>query len=154
MDSRLRYIIGVGFWNVSLSVATGISTGKPPASRTPRLTCSARSRRCMWQGLMPDHVLRMAMTGLPSCSSAVTPRLRIRERWLNALTLSVREAPNQRRLLSSSGVLMPGIVGCSKRLRLGFRWPSVVYGSSSRAAGTGPSDARSHRLDDGEHLTG
>src|SRR5262249_49332592 len=105
--------------------------------------------------LMPDHVLRMAMTGLPSCSSAVTPRPRIRERWLNAFTLSVREAPNQRRLLSSSGVLMPGIVGCSMRLRLGFRWPSVVYGLVKiRAAGTGPSDARSRLLDDGEHLTG
>src|SRR5215472_17748242 len=111
----------------------------------------------MWQGLMPDQVLTMAMTGLPSCSSAVTPRPRIRERWLNARTLSERAAPNQRWLLSSSGVLMPGIVGFSMRLRLGFRWLSVpnVGLLTTRAAGAGPSGARrrpGHPA--GEHLTG
>ena len=69
MASRFRYIIGVGFWNDSDSVATGNSIGKPPASSTPRLTCAARSRRCMWQPFISDQVLRMAMIGLPKCSS-------------------------------------------------------------------------------------
>ena len=96
MASRFRYIIGVGFWNVSLSVATGISTGKPPASSTPRLTCSARWRRCMWQGLISDQVLRMRMSGLPRCSSASTPSWRIRDRWLNDRRPAVRSPPNQR----------------------------------------------------------
>ena len=100
MASRLRYIIGVGFWNVSDSVDTGNSAGKPPASHTPRLTCSARSRRCMWQGLMSDQVLRMAMKGLPPCSSAPKPSWRIRERWLNERSPS---PPNHRWLRSSSG---------------------------------------------------
>ncbi len=61
--------MGVGFWKVSERVETGNSSGKPPACHTPRLTASARSRRCWWQGLMSDQVLRIAMTGLPRCSS-------------------------------------------------------------------------------------
>jgi hypothetical protein len=96
MASRFRYIIGVGFWNVSLSVATGISTGNPPASSTPRLTCSARCRRCIWQGFSSDQVFRMRISGLPRCSSASTPSWRIRERWLKARSPEVRSPPNQR----------------------------------------------------------
>ncbi|CAM5688738.1 hypothetical protein SVIOM74S_00524 [Streptomyces violarus] len=61
--------MGVGFWKVSLRVETGNSSGKPPACQTPRLTAWARSLRCTWQGLMSDQVLRIAMTGLPRCSS-------------------------------------------------------------------------------------
>ena len=56
----------VGFWNGSDSEIAGISTGKPPACQTPRLTSSARSRKWLWQGLMSLQVLMMAMTGLPS----------------------------------------------------------------------------------------
>ncbi len=80
MASRFRYIIGVGLQYVSDKVDTPNSTGKPPACHTPRLTCSARSRRCMWHGFSSDQVLRMAMTGLPWCSEASTPSWRIRDR--------------------------------------------------------------------------
>src|SRR4051812_40127768 len=37
--------------NVSPSVSTGISIGKPPACQTPRLTSSARSLKWVWQGV-------------------------------------------------------------------------------------------------------
>ncbi|MNC92714.1 hypothetical protein D3C83_91870 [compost metagenome] len=66
MARRLRYIIVVGFCIGSASEIAGISTGKPPACQTPRLTSSARWRKCVWQALMSDQVLRMAMTGLPA----------------------------------------------------------------------------------------
>ena len=55
--------------NGSLSEIAGTSTGKPPACQTPRLTSCARSRRCVWQGLISDHVLTTAITGLPAKSS-------------------------------------------------------------------------------------
>jgi len=42
---RLRYSIAVGRISVSPSDGTGISSGTPPASHTPRLTCSATSPR-------------------------------------------------------------------------------------------------------------
>ena len=44
----------------------GISTGKPPACQTPRFTSSARCRKCVWQVLMSDQVLMIAITGLPA----------------------------------------------------------------------------------------
>jgi acetoin utilization deacetylase AcuC-like enzyme len=44
---------------------TGNSTGKPPASKTPRLTCSAILRKCALQGVSSDQVLQMPMIGLP-----------------------------------------------------------------------------------------
>ena len=47
----------------------GSSTGKPPACQTPRLTSSARCRKCVWQGLMSLQVLMMPITGLPMKSS-------------------------------------------------------------------------------------
>jgi hypothetical protein len=40
----------VGLTITSPKDRAGSSTGKPPARRTPRLTASARSRRCAWQG--------------------------------------------------------------------------------------------------------
>ena len=44
---------------------TGNSTGNPPDSRMPRLTCSASLRKCALQGVSSDHVLQMPMMGLP-----------------------------------------------------------------------------------------
>ena len=41
IEARLRYSIAVGRNRVSPSDITGNSSGKPPASYTPRLTCSA-----------------------------------------------------------------------------------------------------------------
>ena len=56
----------VGFCIGSASDIAGISTGKPPACQTPRFTSSARWRKWVWQGLMSDQVLMMAITGLPA----------------------------------------------------------------------------------------
>ena len=54
---------------ISPSDITGNSTGKPPASSTPRLTCSARPRKCALQGVSSDQVLQMPITGRPSKAS-------------------------------------------------------------------------------------
>ena len=56
----------VGFWNGSDSDMAGISTGKPPACQTPRLTSSTRCLKWVWQGLMSLQVLTIAITGLPA----------------------------------------------------------------------------------------
>ena len=66
MLARLRNIIAVGRNSVSPSDITGNSSGKPPASRTPFLTCSAMTRKCVLHGVSSDHVLQMPMTGRPS----------------------------------------------------------------------------------------
>ena len=66
---------------VSPTDRTGISIGKPPACQTPRLTSSARVRKCAWQGLASLQVLRIAITGLPRKSSAAKPSCLARERW-------------------------------------------------------------------------
>ena len=55
----------VGFWNGSDSDIAGSSSGNPPADHTPRFTSSTRCLKCVWHGLMSDHVLTIAMTGLP-----------------------------------------------------------------------------------------
>src|SRR5690606_28904519 len=65
MLARLRNSIAVGFISVSPSDITGNSTGKPPASSTPRFTDSASSRKCALHGVNSDHVLQIPMTGLP-----------------------------------------------------------------------------------------
>src|SRR3954447_18150982 len=49
--------------NGSLSDSAGTSNGNPPACQTPRLTSSARSRRCVWHGLISLHVFTTAITG-------------------------------------------------------------------------------------------
>ena len=66
MLARLRYIIAAGRMLDSPSDITGNSTGKPPASYTPRFTKSARSRRCALQGVSSDQLLQMPITGRPS----------------------------------------------------------------------------------------
>ena len=45
IEARLRYSIAVGRSSVSPSDITGNSSGKPPASSTPALTCSAMVRK-------------------------------------------------------------------------------------------------------------
>ena len=70
MARKLRYIIVVGLTKVSAKEIAGNSIGKPPACSTPRLTLSARARKCAWQGLISLQVLMMPMTGLPFQSSA------------------------------------------------------------------------------------
>ena len=50
MASRLRNNMAVGRICVSPNDMAGNSSGRPPASHTPRLTCSAMSRRCRVAG--------------------------------------------------------------------------------------------------------
>ena len=67
--SILRYIMVVGLTKLSDTDSAGSSTGKPPAMRMPRFTSSTRYLKWLWQGCRSDHVLMMAMTGLPGHSS-------------------------------------------------------------------------------------
>ena len=48
------------------------STGVPPASRMPALTCSASARRCTLQGVTSVHVLATPTSGF-SRSASVNP---------------------------------------------------------------------------------
>src|SRR4051812_22099896 len=73
MLTRLRYSMAVGRSSVSPSDITGNSSGKPPASYTPILTCSASVRKCELQGVSSLKVLQMPMTGRPSNWSCGTP---------------------------------------------------------------------------------
>ncbi len=66
MASRLRNSIAVGRICVSPSDIAGNSSGNPPASHTPRFTCSAISRRWLLHGVSSDQVLQMPITGRPS----------------------------------------------------------------------------------------
>src|SRR3954463_6836532 len=74
--------MAVGRICVSPSEGTGISSGTPPASHTPRLTCSATSPRWLLHGLSSDHVVQIAMCGRPSNACGGRPR-RIQARWMN-----------------------------------------------------------------------
>ena len=62
-----------GACSVSPVEVTGNSNGRPPASQTPRLTCSAICRRCALHGVSSDQVLQMPMTGRPSKTSRGRP---------------------------------------------------------------------------------
>ena len=97
----------VGFMNVSPSVISGISIGNPPACQTPRLTSSARSRKCAWHGFASLQVFRMAMMGLPAMSSALKPACFARERWPNERRSS---RPNQRKLRRSLGSFRRSVI--------------------------------------------
>ena len=69
MDIRLRKSIVVGFIIVSPSEMVGNSSGRPPASQTPRFTCSATIRRCALQVVSSLQELQMPITGRPSNTS-------------------------------------------------------------------------------------
>ena len=70
IDMRLRQSIVVGFIIASPSDIVGNSSGSPPASQTPRLTCSATIRRCALQVVSSLHELQMPITGRPSKTSS------------------------------------------------------------------------------------
>ena len=95
---KLRYIMVLGLTITSPSESAGISIGCPPAATMPRLTDSARSRRCAWQGEMSLQVLMMPSTGLPMKSSRRSPVCCRRWRWPK---LRKSLAANQRWLRSS-----------------------------------------------------
>ena len=73
MLARLRKSMAVGRSIGSPSDITGNSSGKPPASQTPRFTHSAISRKCPLQGVSSDQVLQMPMTGRPLNMSCGQP---------------------------------------------------------------------------------
>src|SRR5436190_18476250 len=91
MATRLRNSIALGRMLVSPVDITGNSNGRPPASQTPRLTCSAIWRNCALQGVSSDQVLQMPMTGRPSKTSRGSPRPS-QLRWMNP---SLSRLPNQ-----------------------------------------------------------
>jgi len=72
--ARLRNSIAVGRTLVSPRDITGNSNGTPPISQTPRLTCSASSRKWPLHGVSSDHVLQMPMIGRPSKIPSGSPR--------------------------------------------------------------------------------
>ena len=82
MLARLRVSIAVGRKFDSPFENTGNSTGKPPASRMPRLTCSASLRKCALQGVSSDQVLQMPMMGLPWNSWSGIPWFFIQLRYM------------------------------------------------------------------------
>src|SRR5471032_2723263 len=92
MLARLRVSIAVGRRLDSPLEKTGNSTGKPPASSTPRFTCSASLRKCALQGVSSDHVLQMPMMGLPWNSWSGMPWFFIQLRYMKPFLSAV---PNQ-----------------------------------------------------------
>src|SRR5256885_10756349 len=73
MLARLRNSMAVGRSWVSPNDMTGNSSGKPPASHTPRLTNSAISRKCALQGVSSDQVLQMPMRSEEHTSELQSP---------------------------------------------------------------------------------
>jgi hypothetical protein len=82
MLARLRVSMAVGRRLLSPLENTGNSTGQPPASRMPFLTCSASLRKCALQGVSSLQVLQMPMTGLPWNSWSGMPWFFIQLRYM------------------------------------------------------------------------
>ena len=77
---RLRNSMVVGRISVSPRDMVGNSSGKPPASHTPRFTASATPRRWALQGVSSDQELQIPITGRPSNRSSGRPWFFIQER--------------------------------------------------------------------------
>src|SRR6185295_8496971 len=92
MLARLRVNIAVGRRFDSPLENTGNSTGSPPASITPRRTCSASLRKCALHGVSSDHVLQMPITGLPWNSWSGRPWFFIQLRYMKPFLSAL---PNQ-----------------------------------------------------------
>src|SRR5687767_6593000 len=88
MLARLRNSIAVGRSVVSPRDIAGNSTGKPPASYTPRFTTSASSLKCALHGLRSDQVLQMPITGRPSNMWSGWPWFLIQLRCMKASLLA------------------------------------------------------------------
>src|SRR5450830_1389637 len=82
MLARLRVSMAVGRRLLSPLENTGNSTGQPPASMMPRLTCSASLRKWALQGVSSLQVLQMPMMGLPWNSWSGMPWFFIQERYM------------------------------------------------------------------------
>ena len=103
MARKLRYSMVVGLTITSPRLMAGSSNGMPPASSTPRLTASARSRRCAWQGERSLQVLMRATMGRSITSSRRRPICCMRWRCAKP---RMSLAANQRRLRSSAKALL------------------------------------------------
>ncbi len=115
MLARLRKSIAVGRRLVSPSDITGNSNGTPPASQTPRLTCSASCRKWPLHGVSSDHVLQIPMSGRPSSKIPSGNPRPTQLRWMKP---SLSALPNQ---------------AAERYLRFGSLTPSV-----SPSAASGP----------------
>src|SRR5450830_1230060 len=82
IDARLRVSMAVGRRFDSPLENTGNSTGQPPASMMPFLTCSAILRKWALQGVSSDQVLQMPMMGLPWNSWSGMPWFFIQLRYM------------------------------------------------------------------------
>ncbi len=109
MLARLRVNIAVGRRFDSPLENTGNSTGKPPASKMPRRTCSASLRKCALQGVSSDQVLQMPMTGLPWNSWSGMPWFFIQLRYMKPFLSAV---PNQAADRSLTGGCDIGLLPC------------------------------------------
>ena len=67
--NMFRYKLVVGLCSDSLSDIAGNSSGKPPASQTPRFTASATSFKEPLHGFSSDQVFAIPITGRPSKTS-------------------------------------------------------------------------------------
>ena len=92
---RFRKSIVVGFIRFSPSEIVGNSSGRPPASSTPRFTASASPRKCRLQLTSSDHELQMPTTGRPASASREIPSAWIEARWMNP---EMSRPPNHRSL--------------------------------------------------------
>ena len=112
MLARLWVSIAVGRRLDSPLLNTGNSTGKPPASKTPRRTCSASLRGWALQGVNSLQVLQMPMIGLPWNSWSGMPwffiQLRYMKPCLSAVPNHWAERSGRRGWLMRLGVLEGG----------------------------------------------
>src|SRR5208337_1755362 len=90
----------VGFISISPSEMVLNSSGKPPASHTPRFTASATVRRCALQLLSSLQELQTPITGLPSKTRSLNPSARSQARCAKPQRSRL---PNQSRLRSFGG---------------------------------------------------
>ena len=145
---RLRRYIVVGAVNSSLSEIVGNSSGRPPASDTPRFTATATSNRATLQGLSSDHELQIPMTGRRPTSSAPHPAPRSHARRRVGFSASPASVSPVLVTVPRSG----GVVACrtgsyynpgAVALRPDSRAPSSGSARSARGSSPGsPSTAR------------
>src|SRR6266542_4481233 len=95
IDIKFRKSMALGFIRVSPSEIVGNSSGRPPASNTPRLTDSASARKWRLQLTSSDHELQMPITGRPTSALREMPSAWIDARWMKP----ARSAPPNQRAL-------------------------------------------------------
>ena len=107
--ARLRNSMALGRSVSSPRDIAGNSSGTPPASQTPRFTCSASSRSEALQGLRSDQLLQMPMIGLPWNSWSGRPSWRCTARCMKPVLSRPSNQVLDRNRLSSAMPLSPGL---------------------------------------------